>query len=61
MIIDTSRLMLKLASDSPVMEDTLMRLLVIGLLPDLPLSAPDAVELVDQLVCRAAALSQDCE
>ncbi|RUS89929.1 hypothetical protein EGW08_002281 [Elysia chlorotica] len=52
-------LMLKLASESPVMEDTLMRLLVIGLLPDLPLSAPEAVELVDQLVCRAAALSQD--
>lgn len=52
-------LMLKLASESPVMEDTLMRLLVIGLLPDLPLSAPDAVELVDQLVCRAAALSYD--
>ncbi|GFS13999.1 integrator complex subunit 1 [Elysia marginata] len=52
-------LMLKLASESPVMEDTLMRLLVIGLLPDLPLSAPDAVELVDQLVCRAATLSHD--
>ncbi|GFN78406.1 integrator complex subunit 1, partial [Plakobranchus ocellatus] len=52
-------MMLKLASESPVMEDTLMRLLVIGLLPDLPLSAPEAVELVDQLVCRAASLIQD--
>ncbi|CAL1532926.1 unnamed protein product [Lymnaea stagnalis] len=52
-------LMLRLASESPVMEDTLMRLLVIGLLRDLPLSAPDAVELVDQLICRAAALYYD--
>ncbi|XP_055874632.1 integrator complex subunit 1 isoform X1 [Biomphalaria glabrata] len=52
-------LMLRLASESPVMEDTLMRLLVIGLLRELPLSAPDAVELVDQLVCRAATLYYD--
>ncbi|KAH9505267.1 Integrator complex subunit 1 [Bulinus truncatus] len=52
-------MMLRLASEAPVMEDTLMRLLVIGLLRELPLSAPDSVELVDQLVCRAAALYYD--
>ncbi|BFZ03172.1 hypothetical protein BsWGS_06208 [Bradybaena similaris] len=52
-------LMLKLTSEAPVMEDTLMRLLVIGLLRDLPLSAPDAVEIVEQLVCRAASLYYD--
>ncbi|CAG5115061.1 unnamed protein product, partial [Candidula unifasciata] len=52
-------LMLKLTSEAPVMEDTLMRLLVIGLLRDLPLSAPDSVEIVEQLVCRAASLYYD--
>lgn len=55
------RLMLKLASEAPVTEDTLMRLLVIGLWRELPLSAPDAVELVEQLVCRAASLYYDCK
>ena len=38
------------------MEDTLMRVLLIGLSRELPLSAVDAVELGDQLIRRAAAL-----
>ncbi|KAK3090472.1 hypothetical protein FSP39_012133, partial [Pinctada imbricata] len=50
---------LHLASNVPVLEDTLMRVLVIGLSHDLPLPAPDAVELSDQLVKRAASLCLD--
>ncbi|OWF40859.1 integrator complex subunit 1-like [Mizuhopecten yessoensis] len=53
--------LLRIASESPVLEDTLMRILVIGLSPDIPINPPDAVELVDQLVKRAASLSCDGE
>ncbi len=38
------------------MEDTLMRMLLIGLSRELPLSPADAIELVDQLIRRAAPL-----
>ena len=51
--------MLRIASETPVLEDTLMRILVIGLSQDFPLSPPDAVELVDQLVKRAATLNNE--
>ena len=50
---------MRLASEVPVLEDTLMRVLVIGLSPDLPLGAADAVDLADQLIKRAAYLSLD--
>ncbi|XP_033752257.1 integrator complex subunit 1-like [Pecten maximus] len=53
--------LIRIASESPVLEDTLMRILVIGLSPDIPINPPDAVELVDQLVKRAACLSCDGE
>ncbi|XP_069125387.1 integrator complex subunit 1-like [Argopecten irradians] len=53
--------LLRIASESPVLEDTLMRILVIGLSPDIPMNPADAVELVDQLVKRAASLSCDGE
>lgn len=43
----------------PVLEDTLMRVLVIGLSRELPLGQVDAVELADQLVKRAASLCLD--
>ncbi|GAB1607705.1 integrator complex subunit 1 [Argonauta hians] len=47
-------LMLRIASEVPVLEDTLMRVLVIGLSRELSLSSADAVELADQLIKRAA-------
>lgn len=47
-------LLLRLASEVPLLEDTLMRILIIGLSRDHPLSAADALELADQLVKRAA-------
>ncbi|XP_078691976.1 integrator complex subunit 1-like [Branchiostoma floridae x Branchiostoma belcheri] len=48
--------LLRLVSEVPVQEDTLMRLLVIGLSRDLPLSAVEALDLADQVVRRAASL-----
>ncbi|XP_061168184.1 integrator complex subunit 1-like [Saccostrea echinata] len=50
---------LHLATNVPVLEDTLMRVLVIGLSRDLPLGQVDAVEMADQLVKRAASLCLD--
>lgn len=49
--------MIRLATECPVLQDTLMRILVIGLSRELPLSPPDAVEFVDTLVKRAANLN----
>ena len=46
--------MLRLAMDCPVLEDTLMRVLVIGLSRELPLSPADAIEFADILIRRAA-------
>lgn len=48
--------MLRLVCEAPVLEDTLMRVMVIGLSRDLPLSNADAVDMVDQLVRRASLL-----
>lgn len=48
------RPMLRLAMDCPVLEDTLMRVLVIGLSPELPLGPAEAIDLADVLVRRAA-------
>ncbi|XP_014664125.1 PREDICTED: integrator complex subunit 1-like [Priapulus caudatus] len=47
---------LRLASDVPLLEDTLMWILLMGLSKVLPLSCLDAMELADHLVKRAAAL-----
>ncbi|GIY65230.1 integrator complex subunit 1 [Caerostris extrusa] len=47
-------LFLRIASDVPLLEDTLMRILIIGISRDHLLTAPDALELADQLVKRAA-------
>ncbi|XP_022109567.1 integrator complex subunit 1-like isoform X2 [Acanthaster planci] len=49
-------LLLSLLSEVPVLEDTLMRVLVMGLSRELPLSAADGLELADKLVKRAAVL-----
>lgn len=43
----------------PLLEDTLMRILVIGLSRDLPLGPADAMELADHLVKRAAGVQSD--
>lgn len=43
----------------PILEDTLMRILVIGLSRDLPLGPADAMELADHLVKRAAAVQAE--
>lgn len=49
--------MIRLATECPVLQGTLMRILVIGLSRELPLNPPDAVEFVDILVKRAANLN----
>lgn len=48
--------MLRLVSDVPILEDTLIRILLMGLNRDFHLSAPDVIELTDILVRRAAHL-----
>jgi integrator complex subunit 1 len=48
-------ILLRLSSEIPVLEDTLLNILQIGLSKDHPLSAPDALELCDQLLRRCAA------
>lgn len=50
---------LRLCSEVPLLEDTLMRILVIGLSRDLPLGPADAMELADHLVKRAAGVQCD--
>ncbi|XP_030067172.1 integrator complex subunit 1 [Microcaecilia unicolor] len=50
---------LRLCSEVPLLEDTLMRILVIGLSRELPLGPADAMELADHLVKRAAAIQAD--
>lgn len=52
---------LRLCSEVPILEDTLMRILVIGLSRELPLGPADAMELADHLVKRAAAVQADGE
>ncbi|XP_072029946.1 integrator complex subunit 1-like isoform X2 [Amphiura filiformis] len=49
-------LLLSLLSEVPVQEDTLMRILVIGLSKELPLTAGESLDLADKLVKRAAVL-----
>uniref|UniRef100_A0A672MLC9 Integrator complex subunit 1 n=1 Tax=Sinocyclocheilus grahami TaxID=75366 RepID=A0A672MLC9_SINGR len=50
---------LRLCSEVPLLEDMLMRILVIGLSRDLPLGPADAMELADHLVKRAAGVQSD--
>ena len=49
--------MLHMVCEAPVLEDTLMRVMLVGLTRELPLSANDCMDIVDQLVKRAAMLS----
>lgn len=52
-------LLLRIASEVPLLEETLMRILYIGYSREHPLTAVDALELADQLVKRAAMMSFD--
>jgi len=47
-------LILHMMTEAVLMEDTLMRVLVIGLARELPLSPADALDIADKLVARAA-------
>lgn len=48
------RMMLRLASEVSVVEDTLMRILILGLSKDHPLSPTESLDLADQLVRKVA-------
>ncbi|XP_013788345.1 integrator complex subunit 1-like, partial [Limulus polyphemus] len=50
-------MMLRLASEVPILEDTLMRILIIGLSKEHPLNASDTLDLVDQLLKRVGSIS----
>lgn len=50
-------LLLRLASEAPLSQNTLMDVFFLGLSKDHPITAPDALELADQLVKRSALLS----
>ncbi|KAJ4450136.1 hypothetical protein ANN_01543, partial [Periplaneta americana] len=52
-------LMFRLASDVPVLQNTLIRIFVIGLSKEHPLAPPDTLELADQLLKRAASQSSE--
>ncbi|KAG1699623.1 Integrator complex subunit 1 [Nymphon striatum] len=47
-------MMIRLSSEVPILEDTLMRILIIGLSKDHPLVPQDALDYAEKLVCRAA-------
>ena len=50
-------LLLRLSSESPICQNTLINVLFLGLSKEHPITAPDALELADQLVKRSALLS----
>lgn len=57
---DTDRnLLMRLATEVPLLQATLIRILLIGISKDHPLNAPDTLELIDQLVKRAAGLPNE--
>lgn len=52
-------LLLRLASEIPLLQATLIRILLIGISKDHPLNPPDTMELADKLIKRAAGLPVD--
>ena len=48
--------MLRLVSETPVLEDTIFRIMMLGLEPDCPLKASDALEVIKLMINRAASL-----
>ena len=53
-IVMDGRLLIQLMRESCLQEDSLMRILIIGLTKELPLSPFDAMDIADKLVARAA-------
>ncbi|KAF5278356.1 hypothetical protein FQA39_LY05845 [Lamprigera yunnana] len=53
-------LFLRLASEVPVLQATLLRILLIGLSKEHPVGQNDVIETLDQFVKRAANLAPDC-
>lgn len=49
--------MLRLASETPVLEDTVIRILMMGMETEYPLKASDALDVMELMVNRAAALN----
>ncbi|KAK7791007.1 hypothetical protein R5R35_007901 [Gryllus longicercus] len=52
-------LFMRMASEVPLLQQTLLCILLIGIAKDHPVTAPDALELADQVVKRAAALPSE--
>lgn len=48
--------MLRLVSEVPILEDTLFRVLTMGISRDLHLSSAEIVDIIDTIVRRAAAV-----
>ncbi|KAJ8945121.1 hypothetical protein NQ318_001586 [Aromia moschata] len=53
-------LFLRLASEVPLLQATLLRVLLIGISKEHPINSTEIVEIADQLIKRAANLPQDC-
>ncbi|KAG5898788.1 hypothetical protein JTB14_010998 [Gonioctena quinquepunctata] len=53
-------LFLRLASEVPLLQTTLLRVLLIGISKEHPIKAQDIIDITDQLIKRAANLPQDC-
>lgn len=49
-------LLLRLASETPLLQATLIRILLVGISKEHPMNAPDTIELADQLIKRAAGI-----
>ncbi|XP_057655707.1 integrator complex subunit 1 [Diorhabda carinulata] len=53
-------LFLRLTSEVPLLQATLLRILLIGISKEHPISAQEVIEITDQLIKRAANLPLDC-
>lgn len=53
-------LFLRLASEVPLLQATLIRILLIGISKEHPIGQNEIIEITEQLVLRAANLAQDC-
>ncbi|XP_050499679.1 integrator complex subunit 1 [Diabrotica virgifera virgifera] len=53
-------LFLRLTSEVPLLQTTLLRILLIGISKEHPITAQEAIDVCDQLIKRAANLPQDC-
>ncbi|XP_074031571.1 integrator complex subunit 1 [Leptinotarsa decemlineata] len=54
-------LFLRLASEVPLLQTTLLRILLIGISKEHPVSAQEVIDITDQLIKRVANLSPDCD